>query len=204
MTITAGVFNDIPSALRVPGVYIEFDDRLANSGVWQTRLLVIGQRLGSGEKPALSVERVTGPEQADQYYGRGSMLAEMLRAALAVNPYQETMALALDELDAGVAASGSITVAGSALRAGTLSLYIAGRRVRVGVEATDSAETIAAAIVEAIDNDSRLPVTAVVNGENAHQVDITCRWKGETGNDITLVLNAKDERSLDGEIGRAH
>ncbi|MCE8027543.1 phage tail protein [Halomonas daqingensis] len=198
MTITAGVYNDIPSALRIPGVYIEFDDRLANSGVWQTRLLVIGQRLSGGEKDALSVDRVTSGEQADQYYGRGSMLAEMLRAALAVNPYQETMALALDELEAGTAATGSVTVTGSALRAGTLSLYIAGYRVRVGVDAGDNAEAIATAIVAAIGDNDRLPVTAAVDGQDANKVNVTCRWKGETGNDITLTLNAKGERSIDG------
>lgn len=198
MTITAGVFNDIPSDLRIPGVFIEFDERLANSGVWQTKLLVIGQRLSNGEKEALTVERITSDDQADQYYGRGSMLAEMLRATLAVDRYQETYALALDELEAGTAATGKIAVTGSALRAGTLSLYIAGYRVRVGVDAGDNAETIAAAIVAAIGDNDRLPVTAAVNGQDTNQVDITCRWKGETGNDIALVFNAKGERSMDG------
>ena len=80
MAIASGVYNDIPSDLRIPGVFIEFDARLANSGVWQTKLLILGQRLEVGEKDALSVDRVTSGDQADRYYGRGSMLAEMLRS----------------------------------------------------------------------------------------------------------------------------
>lgn len=198
MAITSGVFNAIPSALRIPGVFIEFDSRLANSGVWQTRLLVIGQRATAGEKDALSVDRVTGPEQADRYYGRGSMLAEMVRTALDIDPYMETYAVALDDDGAGVEAAGSITVAGSATQAGTVSLYVAGYRVRAAVAATDDAATIAQAIVDAIGDNDRLPITAEINGTTPEQVDVTCTWAGETGNDIALVMGAKGEDGVPG------
>ncbi len=196
--ITAGVFNNIPSALRLPGVFIEFDDRLANSGVWQTRLLVLGQRNENGSKQALELDRVTSPEQAERYYGRGSMIAEMLRAALAVDPYMETMAIPLDDDPAAAAASGSITVSGTATVPGTLALYIAGYRVRVGVAATDQASDVAQSIVDAVNANDRLPVTAVVNGTEPAKVDLTCRWKGETGNDIDLDLNRQDEEAPSG------
>ncbi|SES27983.1 Mu-like prophage tail sheath protein gpL [Vreelandella subterranea] len=198
MTITAGVFNDIPSDLRIPSVSIEFDSRLANSGVWQTRLLVIGQRLESGEKNALTADRVTSGEQADRYYGRGSMLAEMVRTALEIDPYMETLGLAMDDLEAGTNAEGSIGVVGTALRGGTVSLYIGGYRVRAGVEASDSAETIAEALVDAINAEGRVPVTATIDGTDATLVNLNCKWSGETGNDIHLVFNAKGERSIDG------
>ncbi|SDK32066.1 phage tail sheath subtilisin-like domain-containing protein [Billgrantia gudaonensis] len=198
MTITAGVFNDIPSALRIPGVFIEFDSRLANSGVWQTRLLVLGQRAADSEKSALSVDRVTSGEQADRYYGRGSMLAEMLRAALEIDPYMETYGLALDDAESAAEATGSLSVAGTALRSGTLALYIAGYRVRVGVDAADDAETIAQAIVDAVGDNGRLPVTATVDSTTASQVNLTCTWGGETGNDIAVVVGAKGEPSVEG------
>lgn len=198
MTVTAGVFNDIPSALRIPSVSIEFDSRLANSGVWQTRLLVIGQRLETGEKNALTADRVTSGEQADRYYGRGSMLAEMVRTALEIDPYMETLGLAMDDLEAGTSASGSISVAGTALRGGTVALYIGGYRVRAGVEASDSAETIAEALVDAINAEGRVPVTATIDGTDATLINLDCKWAGETGNDIHLVFNAKGERGIDG------
>lgn len=196
--ITAGVFNGIPSALRIPGVFIEFDARLANSGVWQTRLLVMGQRFDSGEKDALSLDRVTSGDQADRYYGRGSMIAEMLRAALDIDPYMETYGLALDDAAAGTKANGSISVAGTALRGGTAALYIGGYRVRAGIEASDTSETIAQALVDAINDNGRVPVTATIDGTDTSLINLDCKWAGNTGNDIHMVFNAKGERGLDG------
>nr|BDD46294.1 hypothetical protein 14 [Gammaproteobacteria bacterium] len=35
-------FNDIPSNLRIPGFYIEFDNRLANNAGQNFKVLVIG------------------------------------------------------------------------------------------------------------------------------------------------------------------
>lgn len=198
MTITSGAFADIPAALRTHGVYIEFDSRLAGRSAFQGKLLVFGQRLPTGSQAALALDRVTSAEQAEQLYGRGSMLAEMLRASLAAQPYLETWAIALDDDGTAVAATGSLTVTGSATRSGTLSLYVASYRVRVGVTAGDTAATIAQAIVDAISANDRLPATAVVNGTTPEQVDLTARWAGETGNDIDLRLSARGEDGVAG------
>jgi|GEM_PF-5798754 len=35
MAISSTVFNDIPAALRIPGWFIEFDNRLAGNAVFQ-------------------------------------------------------------------------------------------------------------------------------------------------------------------------
>lgn len=196
--ITSGVFNDIPAQLRLPGAYIEFDSRLAGNSAFQGKLLIIGQRLAVGERAALDLDRVTSAEQAERYFGRGSMLAEMLRASLSAEPYLETWAIALDDDGAGVAAAGSLTVTGPATRAGTLSLYIAGYRIRVGVATGDTAEAIAQAIVDAIGEDDRLPVTAAVDGVTLSKVNLTARWAGATGNDIDVRLSARGEDTVQG------
>ncbi|PWG62859.1 phage tail sheath subtilisin-like domain-containing protein [Spiribacter halobius] len=198
MTISSGAFSSIPAALRIPGVYIEFDSRLAGSSAFQGKLLVFGQRLAAGERAALELDRVTSAEQAERLYGRGSMLAEMLRATLSAAPYLETWAIALDDDGTAVKAAGDITVAGTANTSGTLALYIAGYRVRVGVAAADTASTIAQAIVDEINADTRLPVTAAVNGTVPEQVDLTARWAGETGNDIDVRLSARGEDGVSG------
>lgn len=199
MAVTAGVFNSIPAALRTPGVFVEFDNSLANSGVWQTRLLILGQYdEANAELSALSIDRVTSGKQADRYYGRGSQIAEMVRAALKIDPYMETYAQPLADDDSAVAAEGSISVAGPALVGGTLSLYIAGYRVRVGVEAADTGENIAQAIVDAVNEETRIPVTATVDSTEATKANLTCRWAGETGNDIHLAEGVKGEPSVEG------
>lgn len=192
--ISSTAFNDIPSALRIPGIYIEFDNSLAGNSVFQGKLLVIGQKLAAGSKSAGSLDRITDPSQADTFYGRGSMLAEMMRAIKDVDIYTETWALCLDDDVAAVDASGSIEVTASPTETRPVALYIAGYRVWVSMTAGDATTAVATAIAAAINDNDRVPVTAAVDGVNSSLVNITCRWGGETGNDIDLRDSAKGEQ----------
>lgn len=176
-------FNSLPSNLRTPGIYIEFDNTLAAVGSQNFKILVLGQRLTAGTVAAGVPTLVTSKELATQYFGAGSMLATMLAFALAVNPNVEIWAIALDDNGAGVTAAGSITVSTPPSAAGTLNLYIAGIRVQVAVAATDTVTDVAAAIVAAITADTSLPVTA---GNALGVVTVTAKHKGEFGNDIDL------------------
>lgn len=197
MSISSTVFNDIPSALRVPGWYIEFDNRLAGNAVFQGKLLVIGQKLAAGIAEALVPVRITRAEDADRLFGRGSMLAEQLRAIKAVDQYTETWALPLVDAPTGVAAKGSITVTAGPTETRPLALYIAGYRVWCEMTAGASVTATALAISNAINADDRVPVTAsVLEGK----VDITCRWKGETGNGISVGDSLKGEERTKGLV----
>lgn len=186
-----GAFNQIPANLRLPGVRVEFDSARASSGVpaISHKLLVLGQRLSVGEVLAGVPTRITNDGTAEASFGRGSMLAEMLKASRKANPYIELWGLALDDVVAGVKATGKLTVTTTGTSAGTLNIYIGGKRVRVGVAAGATAPAIATAIVAAINANTVLPVTAVVNGINNYEVDLTCIWKGETGTAIDLRMN---------------
>jgi len=186
-------FNEIPAALRIPGTYVEFDNRLAGNAAIDFKVLVFGQRLSTGTVAAGIETRVNNAEQAEEFFGRGSMLAEQMKAIKNAEQFIETYAIAIDENAAGAKASGTLTVTGPATAGGTLALYIAGTRVLVAVQGGDVQDDIATAIAAAITADTTLPVTAVVNGVTANQVDITCRWKGLTGNDIDLRMNYFNE-----------
>lgn len=184
-------FKKIPALLRVPSVYIEFDNSLANNADPNFKILVIGQRLSSGTVAEGVPTRVTSPNQAEEYFGRGSMLAEQLTALFDANQWMNITAIALDEAVAGAVASGTIAITGSATSTGTLALYIAGKQVNVGVTASDDATAIGDAIAAAINADTTLPVTAAnVTGT----VTLTARWKGETGNDIDIRTNYYGEQ----------
>lgn len=187
-------FNDIPSNLRIPGVYIEFDNSLAGNASVNFKVLVFGQRLVSGSVAAGVPTLVTNSEAAETYFGRGSMLAEQIKALKAANQFIETWAIAIDEDGAGVAATGTITATGSATANGTLQLYVAGKKISVAVNNADTQDAIATAIAAAITADTTLPVSAVVNGVTLNQVDLTARWKGETGNDIDVRVNYYGEQ----------
>jgi len=191
-------FNEIPAALRIPGTFVEFDNRLAGNAAINFKVLVIGQRLTTGTVAADIATRVNTGEQAEEYFGRGSMLAEQIKAIKNADKFMETYAIALDE--AGAAAAGTITATGDATGAGTLAIYIAGAKVLVGVASGDTDDEIATAIAAAITADTTLPVNAVVNGVTTNQVDLTCKWKGETGNDLDLRMNYYDEKTPSGVV----
>jgi len=193
-------FNEIPAALRIPGTFIEFDNRLAGNAAINFKVLVIGQRLATGTVAADIATRVNTGEQAEEYFGRGSMLAEQIKAIKNADKFMETYAIALDEAGAGAAAAGTITATGNATGSGTFAIYIAGKKVLVGVASGDTADEIATAIAAAITADTTLPVNAVVNGVTTNQVDLTCKWKGETGNDLDLRMNYYDEKTPKGTM----
>jgi len=185
----------IPTDWRVPGQYIEIDHTKAVRGLpgMQRRILVLGQRLSSGNVAAGVLTRVTRKEDGVNYFGRGSMLAQMIDAAIKVNPYTEMWALALDDLGAGVAATKTITVTGSPTEAGTAYLYVGGRRLAVGITASQSVTAIATAIAAAInaDLDCAMTATSVVG-----VVTLTARHKGAEGDGIDVRWAYYDGETL--------
>lgn len=182
-------FNDIPANLRVPGVYIEFDNSLAGNASIGFKIMIIGQRLATGTVPEGVPTLVTNGDAAETYFGRGSMLAEMIKGIKNANRFMETWAIGLDDDGAAVAATGTITATGNATAAGTLALMIGGKKVNIAVSSGDTQDNVATAIAAGINADTTLPVTAAVNGVTTNQVDITARWAGETGNDIDMRVN---------------
>lgn len=184
-------FNEIPLDIRTPGQYIEVDNTKAVQGLpnQERKILVIGNRLTTGTVEEQIPTRILNGDQAEDAFGRGSVIAAMLKALKVANKYTDVWAVALDDNDAGVAASGTVTFAGSPTAAGTLNMYIAGQLVQTAVATTDAASDIATNVVAAITAQTDLPVTAEVNGATPEQVDITARNKGEHGNDIDIRLN---------------
>lgn len=183
--------GSIPNDIRVPLVYIEIDNSMAldSAPAQQHKILVIGQQLASGSATALTQNRITSDSTADNLYGRGSMLAEMLKTLRQANSYTETWALGIDDIAAGAAASAELAVTGTATAAGTLALLVCGVTVQVGVSADDTAATVATAIVAAVNAVATLPVTAAVKADVAGTVVFTAKWKGQTTNDLDVRLN---------------
>lgn len=190
-------FDYIPDQLRLPGTYIELHT-LGGAGAQQFKAVVYGQRLATGTVPAGEARRVTNAEQADLYWGRGSMIAEMLRVMKKVNTFFEVWGISLDDDAAAVAATGSVAFSGAATKSRTLFGYIGGRVVKVGVTASDTADMIAIALAAAINADDRRMVSAAVDGVDTAKVNLTARHKGEEGNNIDIRFGYFDEPLPDG------
>lgn len=175
-------------ALRKPGVYSEIDNSKAVLGPQPVsyRRLLIGQKLAAGAAAANTLIRITSPAQADVQFGKGSMLAGMVRAAMAIDTYTELQVMPVVDNPAGVAAAATLAFTGPATASGTIELMIAGRRVSVGVISADTATVIAASVVAAITAADDMPVTATAA---TGTVTLTSRHKGEAGNSLSARVN---------------
>ncbi len=178
-------FSQMPAGIKKPGVYIEQDTSLVNRGLpsGARSILIIGQRLATGSVAALTPMQVFSENDAINYWGLGSMIHLMIRAAMYRNSQANITGIALDDAAAGVAATGTFTITGPATAPGTIRIWVGDQYTDVAINSGDSANSIAANINTALNANGDLPVTsAVVNAV----VTVTARNKGLCGNDIGL------------------
>ncbi|ENT4332890.1 phage tail sheath subtilisin-like domain-containing protein [Klebsiella oxytoca] len=183
--------GNIPDDIRVPLVTIDIDNSQAlDSAPAQSRkIIVIGQQRATGTATALTSNRITSDGTADQLYGKGSMLAGMLKTLRKANSYTEVWAMGLADIAAGAAAKAELAITGPATAAGTLALLVNGISVQVGVSADDTADTIATAIITAVNKLPDTQVTAALKADSTTIVTLTSNWKGVTGNAMDVRLN---------------
>jgi phage tail sheath gpL-like len=193
-------FNSTPSNIRVPLVSVEIDSSRAQQSpaLLAYRGILIGQKLAGGTAPANSLIRVTSPEQVIPLALRGSMLHRQARAWFANNRSTELYIGVLADDAAGVAATATIVVAGTATKSGPIALYLGGERITVGVALGQSANAIAAAINDAINDALDLPITSTVSGAT---VTITFRHKGQVGNAYDIRHSFVDGEALPAGVG---
>ncbi|CNE42315.1 phage tail sheath subtilisin-like domain-containing protein [Yersinia kristensenii] len=179
-------FTNIPSNLRTPLFFAEFDNSQANTATTTQRTLIIGQTLDSSTLPADVPVLVSSVATVAGLCGAGSMLHGQMAAYLANDTAGEIYILPLSDATGMIAAVGKITVTTQSSATGVISLYIAGRRIQVAVVATDDVATIATALTTTINTATSLPVTATA--EDAI-ITITAKNKGAHGNTLDFRLN---------------
>jgi len=183
-------FNEVPASIRIPFLYAEFDNAAAVQGAGSQpyKVLMIGQKLVGGTKPAEEKNLVTSAAQAKTYFGAGSMLAKMAESYFKANTINELHCIALDDNVAGVASTGSITIGGAPTAAGTLKVYIAGKKVEVAVAVGETPAQIASNLHDVIVADSDLVISSVINVA-PEKLDFTAKNKGVVGDDIDIRVN---------------
>jgi phage tail sheath gpL-like len=161
-------------------------ETVANTG---QKILFVGQKVAAGSATAGAlVENIANGGAEDALFGRDSMLATLIRANKVRNQQIQVDAIALDDNGSGVAATGTITVVGTATEAGTLTVIAGSERnhkFAVAVADTDTETTVAAAIVAAVNADLDVPVTA---GNVAGVVTFTANNDGTYGNSIPIEV----------------
>ena len=185
-------FDSIPSSIRKPGKYFEFNTKLAvrTLPANKQRMLIIAQRLSGGSVSALVATQVFSDAEAAAYFGAGSIAHLMVRAAIKANPYLDLSVCALNDSDtAPVARVHTLTITGPATASGVLTLYVGNVRYQIGVAAEDTAANIATALKAALDNDPSLPFT-VAQTPDSGELIFTAKNKGTVANQIDFEVAA--------------
>lgn len=195
-------FNTIPTNLRVPFAYVEFDNTNAVQGSAQQvyKGLVTGIKLAAGTANNNQPYLVTSAAQAKTLYGEGSMIARMLEKWLKNNAFTQLWAISIAEPAAGVKALATITVTGPATAQGSAEILIGDQKVSVAIDSGDTANDIAAAINTAINALDSLPVTSAVVD---NVVTMTVQHKGVFGNELIAQVNYYEGEALPTGVGLA-
>lgn len=191
-------FDFVPANAAAPGVFVEQKAVRGGLGglIIPQKILIIGQ-YNTGKTPEDDVPKLLtgGADQAADLYGLGSMLHIMAMAADKGRGIVPLYALPVADAGGAIAATGQITVTGTATGSGTISLYIAGKLVRVSVAKDDTYDVIAEAIADAITADVTLPVSAAADSGD---VNLTSKWKGLSANGIDI------DQDLGGDVEAAN
>lgn len=185
-------FNEITQT-RVPGVYCEIDNSLANQGLSgkPSAGLLIGQKLeGLLEYNKIS-GLITSADQVIPLAGEGSELHRMATVWFKNNKQSKLYIIAVEQTE-GTAAVYHLAVTATKLQAGMLYLMISGREIQLTINEEDTAADITAALIAKINANAMLPVTAAAVSEKDTEINLTAKHKGEAGNFIDIRLNYYD------------
>ena len=177
-------FPSLPANWKMPLFWAQMDGSQAGGVSLSNPALLIGQKLAAGSEPINTVIAIGSAAQAGAAFGMGSMLERMIVRFLARTPTAMLYAVAVADPSAGVAATGTITIAGTSTASGIYSLYVAGYLVPVQVLAAATSTQIAASVVAAINALGVLPVSAA---SALGVVTLTAKWTGATGNDTVIT-----------------
>lgn len=174
-------FDRVPTANRVPGAYAEIDGSRALSAQPGDlhRVLIIGLMQAGGTATAGVPVLIEGA--ADQLFGARSQLAAMVQAFRKLNQNARVYALPLAEAGGAVAATRTLTIAGTATAPGSLTVRIGDRRITIAVTPDMAVAAIATALAAAINAEVRIDATAAAA---AGVVTLTAVHAGELGNAI--------------------
>jgi phage tail sheath gpL-like len=178
-------FNQIPSTLRLPGVFIEVDASKAGRAFDPGRILLIGQMLGAGSATPNVPVPVASKNDANAFFGVGSLLASTFGAARKADTTGLIYCLPIADAGGAVAATGTLTVTAAATAPGVIPLYIGDVKVPVAIAGTETINQTATEIAAAVNANPDLPVSAVAASA---VVTLTARNKGTLGNDIQLAF----------------
>ena len=185
-------FDTLPSSIRKPGKYFEFNYKLAVRTLPNNvqRTLIVAQRNPDAKLPALTPIQVFSDAEARELAGVGSQAHSMVRASIRANAYQHLSVILVDDDPASLAAEGTVTFSGSASGAGVVTLAVGYELARLAVLRGDTPAVVAVGLADVVNRHERMPVVASAEGNT---VRLVARNKGSMGNLIHLACASTAE-----------
>jgi phage tail sheath gpL-like len=155
------------------------------------KVLIVGQQTGSVYTSGSLVENIGNANVEIGNFGKGSQIAEMVKAFKSVNQVTRLDAIPIDDNGSGIRATGSVVFSGTATEAGTLVVSIGSRinhKYSVSIASGDTAEQIKDSLVALINADAHKIVSVSVTPTVPGAVLITANNAGTCGNGIGLEV----------------
>ncbi|MFZ7175231.1 phage tail sheath subtilisin-like domain-containing protein [[Pasteurella] aerogenes] len=182
-------FDLIPNSIRHPGVYTEYNTKNAISTLPtnEQEVLILAPMTKSASVKFTEAHRIYSDMQAAELFGEGSWAHLMARIAILNNPLIRLSVLGVSDNLAGVAATASVTLSGTATSQGVVTLMIGGStEFNIAVEKQEDATTLAARLSAVINANP----SALASAEaNEGVITLRAKNKGEIGNEIHLMVN---------------
>ena len=142
---------------------------------------------------------ILNKEEAGTFFGKTSHIYQPLQTAFDLikdrflgNDSVIISAIGFDENVAGVKATATITVTGSATETKTIKVILVSAKYytfNIEVATGDLQSTIAQKIVDEINASLSIPVVASINGVNTNQIDLVSTFKSNIGNQFHIEID---------------
>ncbi|CDL80187.1 phage tail sheath C-terminal domain-containing protein [Xenorhabdus cabanillasii] len=186
-------FDTIPSSIRKPGKYLEFNTRMATRTLPGNpqRVLIIAPMGTDALAAELTPLDIYSDNEAARQFGAGSLAHLMARAAIQANSYLQLQVIGLKTAPAGRTATATLSLTGPATGSGTLYLWVGDQRLDIPVESGDSLDTLNGAVIAAVTAATAFPLTAHTRNHGSDEsprnvITLAARQAGEFGNAIRL------------------
>ena len=188
-------FETIPSSIRVPGRYIEFNTKLAmrNLPVNPQLVLIVAPMttsLNAAYEPLKAVE-VFSDTEAGELFGFGSWAHLMTRQAIRNNRYINLSVIGVPDDEAALKAAGDITFSGAVGKSGQVIVTIGLKQYKIAASMNEPLDSLVDRMITVINAD---PDCLVVASKVTDKLVVTAKNAGEIGNEIYLdaATGAKD------------
>lgn len=201
----------LPSSRKTPGVFLAvlLGGTPTSAGEAPKKILLIGNKIttaitaaspsftiAAGSQANAAPVFLASADDAATYFGRGSEIHRMAKAAFAQYPAALVYGCASAE-SGGSRATGVLTFAVTATAAFTIRMTIAGLVIEIPVASGDTPTVIGTAVATAILQYPDLPATAQFS---AGVVTVTAKHPGPRGNDLVVRAQFVNSAGIPTEI----